>query len=142
MHSPRPACAPRLCAQCPGRAPAAQPALPRPRACCRSPAYRARASRACIPSTRAARLPRARLLLTFPAPASPAPARSQPSARALPAQRPCACLRAQQAPARAPTAQPLLYRGLAGHCIAIQSSLALAPQLQYIFFVLQYKFPA
>ena len=58
---------------------------------------------------------------------APALCRAAPHARAptaphaRPAQRPCAYLRAQ----------PMLYRGLAGHCIAIQSNLALAPQSQY-----------
>ena len=98
----------------PGRARPALPARPL------HPAP-ARLQRAC------ACLPRAPCL-SCATPATPSPA---PYAR--PAQRPCACLLAQQAPARAPTAQPLLYRGLAGHCIAIQSSLALAPQSQYNF---------
>ena len=82
------------------------------------PAPRARARSAL------ARPCRPRLLPSAPAACAP-----QLSACA-PSRTPNACLRAQPRPA---PAQPLLYRGLVGHYIAIQSSLALAPKSQYNF---------
>ena len=129
----RPRCAPTLCAP---RAPS--PALGT--RCLRAPcALRAAAAR----SLRSVR-PCARLRPSACAPLAPH-ARAPAAPQRLRAQPPAAPARSPThapAPTPAPAARPVRlnayclraswpYRGLAGHCIAIQSSLAFAPQSQY-----------
>ena len=109
------------------------PSSPAARSACRTPAPRAPRDCTPVPPVRARLLlpaaPRAMPHASARAPCRPArlsapPARLAPAPHARPAQRPCACLRAQH----------LLYRGLAGHCIAIQSSLAHPSSHNTIFF--------